>query len=136
MKWLVTLFGVIAVATAVTVVYVVTGERDPVPDELTACVQEAGARRVVRADSIGPMRVDLLRNELLQGEQVMLRNGYRAVQLRPVDGSYVTLVVQRPDQFGLRIVEVIPDRPSTFPLVAYAEGAKVGAMQACVDEAR
>ena len=137
MRWLVGMFALIVVATIATVVYVIVAERDPVPDDLIACAADAGGRRVVRADSIGPMRVDLLRNKLLEGEKVELANGYRVVYLRPVDASYLTIVVQRPDQFDLRPTVVIPDRPSTFPLVSYARGDEdAAALRACVDAAR
>ena len=137
MKWVVGLFALVTVATIATVGYVILNERDTVPDRLAECAEDAGARQVVRADSLGPMRVDLLQNELLVGDTVGLSNGYRVVYLRPSDDTYDTIVLQRPDQFRLRPTAIIPDRPSTFPFVAFAQGDEARAeLLACVDEAR
>lgn len=136
MKWLVGMFALVCVATVVTVFYVVLNERDAVPDQLIECAEEAGARRIVRADSLGPLRVDLLAGELLEGDTVGLTNGYRIVFLRPTDGSYEAIVLQTPEQFDERPLAVIPDRPSTFPLVAYGRGEAAEKLVDCVDEER
>ncbi|HEU4657812.1 MAG TPA: hypothetical protein VFR97_09815 [Capillimicrobium sp.] len=136
MKWAVALLVAALLATVTTVVVVVLRERDPVPEDLRDCTKDAGGRRVDGADSLGPMRVDLLHGTLREAETVKLRNGYRVTFLRPADDSYVTIVEQGPDQFRLRPLATVRDQPSLFPLVAYAQGDDARELEACVDDLR
>ena len=137
MKWAVALLVTVLVATVATVVVVVLIERDTVPNDLEACaLDEVKARRVDGADSLGPMRIDLLRDRIAEGDTVTLSNGYRVTQLVPRDGSYVTIVLKRPEQFDLPTLETVKDRPSRYPLVAYAQGPGADALLDCVDDER
>jgi hypothetical protein len=137
MRWALALLVTVLIGTVATVVYVVLEERDPVPDDLEACaLEKVRAARVDGVDSLGPMRVDLLRDRLVEGDTVTLSNGYRVTQLVPRDGGYVTIVLKAPDQFDLPTLETVRDRPSLFTLVARAQGAGADALLACVDEQR
>lgn len=137
MKGAIGLLVTVLIVTVVTVVYIVIEERDTVPNDLEACaLDEVGARRVDGADSLGPMRVDLLRDELAERGTVTLSNGYRVTQLVPQDGTYVTVVVKAPEQFELPTLATVKDQPSRFTLVAFAHGADADALLACVDEQR
>lgn len=137
MKGAIGLLVTVLIVTVVTVVYIVIEERDTVPNDLEACaLDEVGARRVDGADSLGPMRVDLLRDELAERGTVTLSNGYRVTQLVPQDGTYVTVVVKAPEQFELPTLATVKDQPSRFTLVAFAQGADADALLACVDEQR
>lgn len=137
MKWAVALLVAVLIGTVATVVVVVLMERDTVPNDLEACaLDEVKARRVDGADSLGPMRIDFLRGRIAEGDTVTLSNGYRVTQLVPRDGSYVTIVVKRPEQFDLPTLQTVKDRPSRYPLVAYAQGQGAEALLACVDDER
>jgi len=136
-KWLVGLIAVLVVLAAGALVAVVLIERDPTGEELRACMADAGARRVDGADSLGPLRVDLLAGTLAVDERpVALDNGYRATYLRPADGSYLAVAVVRADQRDRDVVETIRTEPSLLPLVAFAQGANAPALAACIDEQR
>jgi hypothetical protein len=101
MRWLVGLLGLLVVLCAGTLLAVVLIERDPTGEELRRCADDAGARRIDGADSLGPLRVDLLADTLSVSRPQTLANGYRATYLRPEDGSYLAVAVAREDQGDL-----------------------------------
>jgi hypothetical protein len=136
MKWLAgatVVLGVLALAALVAVVLI---ERDPTPTDLRTCVQDAGGRRIDGADSLGPLRVDLLAGTLRADEPIELRNGYRATYLHPEDRSYLAVAVARDDQADMPVIETITTQPSLLPLVAFAQGGNADALSACIDEQR
>jgi hypothetical protein len=135
-KWLavaVAALGVLALGGLIGVVLI---ERDPTPTDLRTCAEDAGARRIQGADSLGPLRVDLLAESLQASRPVELSNGYRATFLRPRDGSYLAVAVARSDQAELPVIDTISTEPSLLPLVAYAQGGNAEALAACVEEQR
>lgn len=136
MRWLVALLGLLVVLCAGTLLAVVLIERDPTGEELRACTEDAGARRIDGADSLGPLRVDLLADTLSASRPQTLANGYRATYLRPEDGSYLAVAVARDDQGDLDMIEMVRTEPSVLPIVAYAQGERAAALEACVDEQR
>jgi hypothetical protein len=135
-KWLAIVVGVFGVLALGGLVAVVLIERDPTPTDLRSCADDAGARRIAGANSLGPLRVDLLAHTLDASRPVELHNGYVATFLRPRDGSYLAVAVARGDQAGLPVIRTISTEPDILPLVAFAQGGNAEALAACVQEQR
>ena len=119
MKWALALLVVVAAATIGTAVYVVLHNRDPVPNDITACVNKAGLTVAHNSAALNVARADV--------ETGALRPVRRwdfgrtdGVLLQPPDRSYAILVLSNPDapSLGGDVGRRVYDQPNAFPLVS------------------
>ena len=131
MKWLIALVGLIGVAAVGVAVYVVLDNRDPVPNDISACVKKADLTIARSSSALGVVRADAAAG----GLRVARRWDFGrtdAVLLRPESGTYDLLVLSNPDAPSLRgdVGRRAYDTPGSFPLVAVELPAR-GRLAAC-----
>jgi len=125
------------VALVAVVAVVVIDERDPTPNTLRDCVDDAALKVVPGIDQLGPLRVDLLAGTLAPAGQVELENGTWATFLRPRDRAYLAAAVTRERLAGPAVVRLVRTEPSLASMVAWgARGEGEAALRACLDAQR
>ncbi len=119
-KFLIALVAVFALAAAAAGVYVVLWNRDPVPNDMEACVRKAGIPLVRSTDALTLVRPDAAAGDL----EVVRRFDWGrtdGVLLAGPQRDYVLLALWNPDTPSLARGDVgrrVYDSPALFPIVA------------------
>ncbi len=131
MRWAIALVVVVAAATIGTAVYVVLHNRDPVPNDITACVNKAGLTVAHNSAALNVARADVSTGALRPVRRWDFGRT-DAVLLQPPDRSYAVLALSNPDapSLGGDVGRRVYDQPNAFPLVA-VETPVTGSLVAC-----
>lgn len=119
-KFLVGLVAVLALAAVGVGVYVVLWNRDPVPNDIEACIRKAGLPLARSTDALNPVRADAAAGDL----EVVRRWDWGrtdGVLLAGPRRDYVLLTLWNGDTPSLAGGDVgrrVYDSPALFPIVA------------------
>ncbi len=136
-KFLIGLVAFFALAAVGAGVYVVLWNRDPVPNEIEACIREADIPLVRSTDALNLVRPDAAAGDL----DVVRRWDYgrtNAVLLTGPQRDYALLALWNSDTPSLARGDVgrrVYDSPALFPIVA-VERPDGKALAACAEEVR
>lgn len=120
MKWLAALAVLVAAASITVAVVVVVRERDPVPDEIRACLDEAGLSLARSSEALGVARADATSGDL----RAVRRWDWgrtAGVLLQAPQRDYAVLALWNADTPSLARGDVgrrVYSAPSKFPAVA------------------
>lgn len=119
-KFLIGLVVAVAIAAVGVGVYVVLWNRDPVPNDVEACIREAGLPLARSTDALSAVRLDAAAGDL----EVIRRWDWgrtKGVMFTGAQRDYVLLALWNSDTPSLASGDVgrrVYDSPALFPIVA------------------
>ena len=120
MKWAFAVLLVCIAASFGTAIYIVVGNRDPVPNEIAACVKRAGLAQARSQDALSAVRADIEAGSLRPAERWDWGKT-RAVLFEGTGGSYTMLALWNSDSQSLAgndAAAKVFDSPGQLPLVS------------------
>ena len=136
MKWAFAVLIVCIVASFATAIYIVLDNRDPVPNEISACVKRAGLAQARSQDALSAVRADIVAG----GLQVAQRWDWgktRGVLFEGPAKSYAMLALWNSDSASLAGADAgqkVFDAPGALPLVS-VEVPDSGVLLSCAQKA-
>ncbi len=136
MKWAFAVLAVAIVASFATATYIVLGNRDPVPNEISACVKRAGLAQARSQDALSAVRADIAAG----GLKIAQRWDWgktRGVLFEGPAKSYAMLALWNSDSSSLARAdagEKVFNAPGTLPLVS-VEVPDNGLLLRCAQQA-
>ena len=136
MKWAFAVLIVCIVASFATAIYIVLGNRDPVPNEISACVKRAGLAQARSQDALSAVRADIVAG----GLKVAQRWDWgktRGVLFEGPAKSYAMLALWNSDSASLAGADAgqkVFDAPGALPLVS-VEVPDSGGLLSCAQKA-
>ncbi len=136
MKWAVAALGVCIAASFAVAIYVVLGNRDPVPDQIAACVKRAGLAQARSQDALSAVRGDIAAG----GLKVAGRWDWgktRGVLFEGPATSYAMLALWNSDSVSLAGADAgakVFAAPGALPLVS-VEVPSSGVLVRCAERA-
>ncbi|HVP03516.1 MAG TPA: hypothetical protein VMT10_13175 [Solirubrobacteraceae bacterium] len=136
MKWALALALLVGVAAVGTAVYVVVHNRDPVPNDISACVTKAGLTVAHNSAALGVARADVAQGALRPVRRWDFGRT-DGVLLQPPDRSYAILALSNPSapSLGGDVGRRVYEQPSAYPLVA-VEDPVTGRLVRCANASR
>jgi len=137
MKWAFALLAVCVVASFAVAAYVVLGNRDPVPNEIAACVKKVGLAQARSQDALSAVRADVAAG----GPKVAERWDWgktRGVLFEGPAKSYAMLALWNSDSVSLAGADAgqkVFSAPGLLPLVS-VEVPDNGLLLRCAQRAR
>jgi len=135
-KWAFAVLIVCIVASFATAIYIVLGNRDPVPNEISACVKRAGLAQARSQDALSAVRADIVAG----GLKVAQRWDWgktRGVLFEGPAKSYAMLALWNSDSASLAGADAgqkVFDAPGALPLVS-VEVPDSGVLLSCAQQA-
>ena len=132
MKWALGFLVVAIIASFGTALYIVLGNRDPVPNEIAACVKKAGLAQARSQDALSVVRADIAAGPLKITERWDWGKT-RAVLFEGPAKSYAMLALWNSDSASLASSDAgqkVFDAPGALPLVS-VEVPDNGALLSC-----
>lgn len=136
MKWAFAVLIVCIVASFATAIYIVLDNRDPVPNEISACVKRAGLAQARSQDALSAVRADIVAG----GLKVAQRWDWgktRGVLFEGPAKSYAMLALWNSDSASLAGADAgqkVFDAPGALPLVS-VEVPDSGVLLSCAQKA-
>ena len=136
MRWAFAVLVVCVVASFATAIYIVLGNRDPVPNEISACVKRAGLAQARSQDALSAVRADIAAGPL----KITRRWDWgktRGVLFEGPGKSYAMLALWNSDSASLAASDAgqkVFDAPGTLPLVS-VEVPDNGVLLSCAQRA-
>ncbi|MCX6369975.1 MAG: hypothetical protein NTZ58_01795 [Solirubrobacterales bacterium] len=136
MKWAFAVLIVCIVASFAAAIYIVLGNRDPVPNEISACVKRAGLAQARSQDALSAVRADIVAG----GLKVAQRWDWgktRGVLFEGPAKSYAMLALWNSDSASLAGADAgqkVFDAPGALPLVS-VEVPDSGVLLSCAQQA-
>jgi len=135
-KWAFAVLIVCIVASFATAIYIVLDNRDPVPNEISACVKRAGLAQARSQDALSAVRADIVAG----GLKVAQRWDWgktRGVLFEGPAKSYAMLALWNSDSASLAGADAgqkVFDAPGALPLVS-VEVPDSGVLLSCAQKA-
>jgi hypothetical protein len=136
MKWAFAVLIVCIAGSVATAGYVVLGNRDPVPNEIAACVKRAGLAQARSQDALSAVRA-AVEAGALKPSQRWDWGKTRAVLFEGPARDYAMLALwnsDSPSLLGDDAASKVFDDPGQLPLVS-VEVPDAGALRRCADSA-
>jgi len=136
MKWAFAVLIVCIAGSVATAAYIVLGNRDPVPNEIAACVKRAGLAQARSQDALSAVRADVEAGAL-KPSQRWDWGKTRAVLFEGPARGYAMLALwnsDSPSLLGNDAASNVFDEPGQLPLVS-VEVPDAGALRRCADRA-
>ncbi len=120
MKWAFTFLAVAIIASFGTAIFIVLGNRDPVPNEIAACVKKAGLAQARSQDALSAVRADIAAG----GLKIAQRWDWgktRGVLFEGPGKSYAMLALWNSDSASLADADAgqqVFNSPGALPLVS------------------
>ncbi|CAB4336429.1 unannotated protein [freshwater metagenome] len=136
MRWAFAVLVVCVVASFATAIYIVLGNRDPVPNEISACVKRAGLAQARSQDALSAVRADIAAGPL----KITRRWDWgktRGVLFEGPGKSYAMLALWNSDSASLAASDAgqkVFNAPGTLPLVS-VEVPDNGVLLSCAQRA-
>lgn len=136
MKWAFAFLAVAIIASFGTAIYIVLGNRDPVPNEISACVKKAGLAQARSQDALSAVRADIAAG----GLKIAQRWDWgktRGVLFEGPAKSYAMLALWNSDSASLANADAgqkVFDAPGSLPLVS-VEVPDNGVLRKCAQRA-
>lgn len=136
MKWAFAFFVVAIIASFGTAIYIVLGNRDPVPNQISACVKKAGLAQARSQDALSAVRADIAAG----GLKIAQRWDWgktRGVLFGGPAKSYAMLALWNSDSASLANADAgqkVFNAPGTLPLVS-VEVPDNGLLLSCAQQA-
>lgn len=135
MKWAFAVLIVCVAGSVATAAYIVLGNRDPVPNEIAACVKRAGLAQVRSQDALSAVRA-AVEAGALKPSQRWDWGKTRAVLFEGPARDYAMLALwngDSPSLLGDDAASKVFDEPGQLPLVS-VEVPDAGALKRCADK--
>ena len=136
MKWAIALLVVAVIASFGTAIYIVLGNRDPVPNEISACVKKAGLAQARSQDALSAVRADIVAGGLKVAQRWDWGKTRGVLFVGPAK-SYAMLALWNSDSASLAGADAgqkVFDAPGTLPLVS-VEVPDGGLLLSCAQQA-
>ena len=136
MRWAFAVLVVCVVASFATAIYIVLGNRDPVPNEISACVKRAGLAQARSQDALSAVRANIAAGPL----KITRRWDWgktRGVLFEGPAKSYAMLALWNSDSASLAASDAgqkVFNAPGTLPLVS-VEVPDNGVLLSCAQRA-
>ena len=136
MKWAFAFLAVAIIASFGTAIYIVLGNRDPVPNEISACVKKAGLAQARSQDALSAVRADIAAG----GLKIAQRWDWgktRGVLFEGPAKSYAMLALWNSDSASLAKADAgqkVFNAPGALPLVS-VEVPDNGVLRRCAQRA-
>ena len=136
MKWAFAFLAVAIIASFGTAIYLVLGHRDPVPNEISACVKKAGLAQARSQDALSAVRADIAAGGLTIAQRWDWGKT-RGVLFEGPGKSYAMLALWNSDSTSLANADAgqkVFNAPGALPLVS-VEVPDNGVLLSCAQRA-